>query len=178
MTWADGKSTIVCELCGHINEPEETIWFQGEVAICRDEATCNQRESDITMTSESIKARGTFPVINLEDRNPNQYIDKARRLVLEHYNHHFLDVGEELHISQIYVTQFTKTLQNWKAMVATDVANDGMYFEVTYNGDLKETYLDVYVKASNSVIPDTGHIETTTSNLKATLDRVTHDLDL
>ena len=52
-----------------------------------------------------------------------------------------------------YVVWFSKTLQNWKALVSTTL-NDGVYYEVTYNGDKKETYLDCYKKFHNVVWPD------------------------
>jgi hypothetical protein len=48
---------------------------------------------------------------------------------------------------------FCKTLQNWKALVITTLP-DNMYFEVTYNGDKKETYIDVYDKTQNVVVRD------------------------
>jgi len=54
---------------------------------------------------------------------------------------------------QIRVVWFCKTLQNWKAMVA-HLAPGGMFFEVTHNGDKKETYIDVYLKSQNVCIPD------------------------
>ena len=53
---------------------------------------------------------------------------------------------------------FSKTLQNWKALVGTNqIKSDekcGDYAEVTHNGDKKETYVDVYVKVSNRAIKD------------------------
>jgi hypothetical protein len=119
-----------------------------------------------------------FPIIDIHDKNPNQYIDKARQLVLEHYNHSYLDIGEELHISEVYVVWFSKVLKNWKALVATEVANDGLYFEVTHNGDKNETYLDAYVKASNTCIPDQqGANIHTTINIKPTQRRRTGAVD-
>lgn len=54
----------------------------------------------------------------------------------------------------LYIVWFSKTLQNWKALVATDIPSDNYFFEVTYNGDKKETYLDHYVKHVNAVYPD------------------------
>ena len=48
-----------------------------------------------------------------------------------------------------YVVWFSKTLQNFKAMVSTDITH-GDYWEVTYNGDKKETYVDHYHKAKSS----------------------------
>lgn len=38
-----------------------------------------------------------------------------------------------------------KTLQNNKALLSTTVT-DGMYYELTYNGDKKELYFDAYKK--------------------------------
>lgn len=48
----------------------------------------------------------------------------------------------------VYVVWSCKTLQNNKAMLSTDVGN-GMYYELTYNGDKKELYVDVYKKWEN-----------------------------
>lgn len=53
----------------------------------------------------------------------------------------------------IYVVWFAKTLQNWKALVSTTIP-DGKYYEITYNGDVGEAYLDAYVKIHNVVYPD------------------------
>lgn len=41
-----------------------------------------------------------------------------------------------------------KTLQNNKALVSTTVP-DGMYYEVTYDGDKQQAYVDVYKKWQN-----------------------------
>jgi hypothetical protein len=54
----------------------------------------------------------------------------------------------------VFVTWFSKTLQNWKALVSTTVPDDHLYFEITYNGDKKESYVDVYDKIHNVAIPD------------------------
>lgn len=51
-----------------------------------------------------------------------------------------------------FVVWFAKTLQNWKALLSTHV--DDTYYEVTYNGDKKEAYIDVYVKSHNIVRKD------------------------
>lgn len=168
MTWANGLPTILCEECGHELPPEMAHWYQGEVAVCKSKDTCTHRQRGLAdikaqfnatlkdakeaMTAE-LTHRDTFPNIEIPERNPNEYQDKARKIVLDYYNENYLPLGQELHISQVYVTNFTKTLQNWKALVATDVPGDGMYFEVTHNGDKRETYLDAYVKAANVVIP-------------------------
>lgn len=51
----------------------------------------------------------------------------------------------------VFIVWSCKTLQNNKAMVSTTVS-DGMYYELTYNGDKKELYLDAYKKWENRAI--------------------------
>lgn len=85
----------------------------------------------------------------------NTFIEKAKDIV---YNYTRVNVGTDKVPStfgrdDIYVVWFAKTLQHWKAMVSTSVP-DGMYYEVTHNGDKKETYLDVYTKTDNVVVHD------------------------
>ncbi len=80
---------------------------------------------------------------------------KARVLVAQYYNERVekTDNISPLRIDHVYVVWFTKTLQNWKALVSTTVP-DGMYFEVTYDGDGKQTFLDAYKKFDNVRFPD------------------------
>lgn len=51
---------------------------------------------------------------------------------------------------------FSKTLQNWKGLFIEirDGKPTEIYYEVTYNGDKKETYVDVYKKLANHCVPD------------------------
>ena len=59
---------------------------------------------------------------------------------------------EEITADNVYVVWMCKALQNNKALLAT-TKPDGMYFELTYNGDKNEMYLDAYSKAENILIP-------------------------
>lgn len=43
----------------------------------------------------------------------------------------------------VFVVWCCKTLQNNKALLSTTVS-DGMYYEITYNGDKDEVYFDAY----------------------------------
>lgn len=56
-----------------------------------------------------------------------------------------------LNKNDIFVVWFTKTLQNWKALLSTTL-DEGMYYELTYNGDKHELYVDAYKKLDNSVM--------------------------
>lgn len=54
-------------------------------------------------------------------------------------------------IDEVYVVWACKVLQNWKCLVSTTLP-DGMYYEVTYNGDTDELYIDAYKKFENVTI--------------------------
>lgn len=56
-------------------------------------------------------------------------------------------------LEDVYVVWFSKTLQNWKALISTTLP-DQMYYEVTYNGNKKETYIDAYKKFDNVCVED------------------------
>lgn len=84
----------------------------------------------------------------------NQYIEKAKLEAIQAFNaSSFVNDHQKLDVNQMYVCWFSKTIQNWKALVSTD-AIDGIYIEVTYDGDKEQAYVDVYSKVSNSTIPD------------------------
>jgi Family of unknown function (DUF6275) len=79
---------------------------------------------------------------------------QARIYVVDYFNERVEKTdGYELTLDNTYIVWFSKTLQNWKALVSTHVT-DGMYYEITYNGDKKEAYLDAYKKFDNIRIPD------------------------
>lgn len=78
--------------------------------------------------------------------------DIAKKIVLDYAKAH-IDVTDNVQITldNVFIVWFCKTLQNWKALVSTTLP-DGMYYEVTYNGDKKEVYLDAYKKFENRKI--------------------------
>lgn len=86
------------------------------------------------------------------NKNKIEFIPLAKQTVLDYVQAH-LDVTDDVKasIDDIYVVWFCKTLQNWKALISTTLP-DGMYYEVTYNGDKKEIYLDAYKKFENKHI--------------------------
>ena len=86
------------------------------------------------------------------NKNKVEFIPLAKQTVLD-YVRVYLDITDNVNVSinDIYVVWFCKTLQNWKALISTTLP-DGMYYEVTYNGDKKEIYLDAYKKFENKCI--------------------------
>jgi hypothetical protein len=81
-----------------------------------------------------------------------RYVDQAMRHVREYVTENYRPSVKNK-VFAVYVVWFSKTLQNWKALVATDLG-DNRYYEVTHNGNKSETYLDAYTKIDNVVIPD------------------------
>ena len=82
------------------------------------------------------------------------YQEKAKQIVIDYYNGRVEKTdNKKLTAEEVFIVWFSKTLQNWKALVSTTIS-DGMYYEVTYNGDKKETYLDAYKKWENVCVKD------------------------
>lgn len=78
-----------------------------------------------------------------------QFIKLAKAAVVKYVNDH-LETTEERMITEedVFISWSCKTLQNNKALAATTLA-DGMYYELTYNGDKDELYFDAYKKVEN-----------------------------
>ena len=57
--------------------------------------------------------------------------------------------SEKIKLNDVFVVWYAKTLQNHKALLATPIPGDNHYYEVTYNGDKNELYVDVYTKELN-----------------------------
>lgn len=81
-------------------------------------------------------------------------IENFKKIVRDYANEH-LDVtdGKRIDLDDVFVVWQCKTLQNWKALLSTTLF-DGMYYELTYNGDKQETYLDAYKKFENRCIKE------------------------
>lgn len=72
------------------------------------------------------------------------------KLAKDKLDHYIFDVlGYKQTSIEIFVVWQVKVLQNYKALLATDIKDDQHYYEVTYSGDKKELYLDVYNKQEN-----------------------------
>lgn len=78
--------------------------------------------------------------------------DRAFEIVLTYIMQH-LDKSDEIPEFEVYIVWKCKALQNWKYLLSSSLC-DGMYYELTYNGDKKEWYFDAYKKFENRVIKE------------------------
>lgn len=78
------------------------------------------------------------------------FINLCKEKVAEYFNEkkEKTDKTTQMRPEDVFVVWSCKTLQNNKALLSTPVS-DGMYYEVTYNGDKKELYFDAYKKWEN-----------------------------
>lgn len=83
--------------------------------------------------------------------NEKSLFEKFRQTVYDYIVSH-VDKTDDVIITldDVYIVWASKTLQNWKAMISSTLP-DGMYYEITYNGDKNECYLDAYKKFENRV---------------------------
>lgn len=85
------------------------------------------------------------------------FVKFARKTVKDYITEH-LDKSDEPVEFEVYVVWLCKTLQNNKGLFASTLM-DGMYYEVTYNGDKNECYLDAYKKFQNVCIDKIPEME-------------------
>lgn len=80
------------------------------------------------------------------------FIFKVKELVAEYANEH-LDKSDnkQITVDDVFIVWSCKTLQNNKALASTTLF-DGMYYEITYNGNKNEIYFDAYKKWENKCI--------------------------
>ena len=82
----------------------------------------------------------------------DEFLKLCKKIVKDYTNEH-LDKSDNVQITEdnVFIVWSCKTLQNNKALASTTLY-DGMYYELTYNGDKKEVYLDAYKKFENKAI--------------------------
>lgn len=80
-------------------------------------------------------------------------MDTKAILIVSNYIRKHLDLSDPMPEFEIFIVWKCKTLQNWKWLISSTLF-DGMYYEVTYNGDKKEFYLDAYKKFENCCIKE------------------------
>ena len=82
----------------------------------------------------------------------DKFLKLCKETIVNYFNEN-VEKTDDKKITEedVFIVWSCKTLQNNKALVSTTVS-DGMYYELTYNGDKKELYLDAYKKWENKCI--------------------------
>lgn len=86
-------------------------------------------------------------------------IEKAKLLLAQYYNRRVEELDNEPMITtdDVKVVWFCYILGGWKCLLInnTKFGYDGAkYYEITYNVEKAETYIDTYMKVSNLAVPD------------------------
>ena len=84
------------------------------------------------------------------------FVKFCKETIRDYVNKH-IDKTDRAKIStdDVFIVWQVKALQNWKALASTTLF-DGMYYEVTFNGDKGEAYIDCYKKWENFVVTPTA----------------------
>ena len=80
-------------------------------------------------------------------------MDNAAIAIVTDYIKEHLDKSDPAPTFEVFMVWKCKALQNWKYLLSSTLF-DGMYYELTFNGDKKEWYLDAYKKFENRVIKE------------------------
>lgn len=81
-----------------------------------------------------------------------EFIKLCKQMVVNYANNRLDKTdGKTITENDVFIVWSCKTLQNNKALLSTTLS-DGMYYEITHNGDKNETYFDAYKKWENFVI--------------------------
>lgn len=84
--------------------------------------------------------------------NEKEFVKLVKKTVADYANRH-LDKADGKRITEddVFIVWMCKTLQNNKAMASTTLF-DGMYYELTFNGNKQELYVDAYKKWENFTV--------------------------
>lgn len=79
-----------------------------------------------------------------------KFVEIVKQTIADYFNERkdATDKNGDITPADVFIVWQCKALQNWKALASTTVS-DGMYYEVTLNGDKNELYLDAYKKWEN-----------------------------
>ena len=78
-----------------------------------------------------------------------EFVKLCKHEVVAYVNHKYPDI--KITEDDVYVVWLCKILQNNKALLSTTI-EDGMYYEITHNGDKGEMYVDAYCKTYNYTV--------------------------
>ena len=82
-----------------------------------------------------------------ENKMDNEFIERAKENIIEFFKDNHIKCTPD----DIFIVWSCKTLQNRKAIMAVRF-QDHHLFEVTWNGDKSQMYIDTYDKVENMCV--------------------------
>lgn len=84
-----------------------------------------------------------------------KFMIACKNMIIDYFTKHKDTTDKEIQmkIEDVFVVWTCKALQNNKTLLSTKMP-DGLYYEITYNGDKHEAYVDVYKKWENFVVKE------------------------
>jgi len=148
----------------HGHQIPGTLANEGErppVARCGGVRMCRKCQAEAVAAGVHLLDFGIKKILQStpEERFPggeihDDYQLKARTIVFNFIKANLEKTDNTVFdLSGVYIVWFSKTLKNWKALINTTLP-DGMYYEVTYDGEKLQTYLDAYKKWQNVCVKD------------------------
>lgn len=84
--------------------------------------------------------------------NEKDFVALAKKAVADYVKQNLEKTdGKQITEDDVFIVWMCKVLQNNKAMASTTLF-DGMYYELTFNGDKQELYVDAYKKWQNFTV--------------------------
>lgn len=84
--------------------------------------------------------------------NEKEFVALVKKTVADYANQNLDKTdGKKITEDDVFIVWMCKTLQNSKAM-ASSTLFDGMYYELTFNGNKQELYVDAYKKWQNFTV--------------------------
>lgn len=116
---------------------------------------CKECNRDVVVWQEQQRTEARLA-------EPDSYRDhqlKAKIGAVEVFNKEvMLDVGapgqQLVTVDDLYTVAFAYVLGNWKCWLSSDAWVDTSYFEVSYNSDKGQMYVDHYRKVTNTMFED------------------------
>ena len=84
--------------------------------------------------------------------NEKEFVALVKKTVADYANQNLDKTdGKKITEDDVFIVWMCKVLQNNKAMASTTLF-DGMYYELTFNGNKQELYVDAYKKWENFTV--------------------------
>lgn len=131
----DGKNICVS---AYISCNHEEAWREFAADLYKKFKEKEKKEMEYF--AGTVNARCT----SMEDNDVR--LKMAKKAVVTWYNEH--NAPAKITMDDVYIVWFCKVLRNWKALAGTH-HGDGMYYEITFDGNNDLVYFDAYKKWQN-----------------------------